>query len=139
MADQNIMIASDIVIAFVGHNTIAAHELPGLLRSVHEAVTALDAPAPQPKTLPEPAVSIRASIKQDHVTCLDCGYTGKMLKRHIRVKHGMDESQYRQRWNLPESHVLVAPQYAAKRRELAKAIGLGRSNWSTSTTLIKGR
>lgn len=38
----------------------------------------------------------------------------------------MTPDQYRARWKLPADYPLVAPNYAAKRRDLAKAIGLGR-------------
>ena len=38
----------------------------------------------------------------------------------------MTPEQYRERWNLPAEYPMVAPDYAAKRSELAKSIGLGR-------------
>ena len=73
-----------------------------------------------------PAVSIRASVKPDAVTCLDCGAKMKMLKRHLGTEHGMTPAEYRTRWNLPADYPMVAPEYAAKRKELAVRIGLGR-------------
>lgn len=33
--------------------------------------------------------------------------------------------QYRERWNLPIDYPMVAPNYAKKRTEIAKGIGLG--------------
>jgi len=50
----------------------------------------------------------------------------KMLKRHLMTHHGLAPDQYRARWNLGSEYPLVAPDYAEKRRELAKKIGLGR-------------
>jgi predicted transcriptional regulator len=61
------------------------------------------------------------------VTCIECGFKGKMLKRHLMTDHGLAPAEYRARWNLPGHHPLVAPDYAAKRAELARAIGLGRT------------
>jgi predicted transcriptional regulator len=49
-----------------------------------------------------------------------------MLKRHLMTAYGMTPEQYRAKWGLPYDYPMVAPSYAAKRRELAKAIGLGR-------------
>jgi predicted transcriptional regulator len=39
---------------------------------------------------------------------------------------GMTPEQYRAKWKLPSDYPMVAPEYAAKRSELAKAIGLGQ-------------
>ena len=72
------------------------------------------------------AVSVRASVKPDAVTCLDCGAKFKMLKRHLSTDHGMTPTEYRVRWNLPADYPMVAPDYAARRKELAVRIGLGR-------------
>lgn len=116
-----------IVSAFLSNNITPAADVPSLIRNVHETITALDAPKEIPVEAERvPAVSIRASVKPDAITCLECGYKGKMLKRHLATEHGMDEVEYRARWNLPGDYPLVAPNYSAKRSELAKAIGLGR-------------
>lgn len=115
-----------IVSAFLSNNILPAADVPGLISNVHRAVTELDNPPPAPEPQREPAVSIRASVKPDAITCLECGFKGKMLKRHLRTEHGMDEVEYRARWHLPGDYPMVAPAYSAKRSELAKQIGLGR-------------
>lgn len=75
--------------------------------------------------MPEPAVSIRASINPDYIVCLEDGKKLKMLKRHLITHYNLTPNQYRQRWNLPADYPMVAPNYAEKRRELAeKKIGL---------------
>ena len=50
-----------------------------------------------------------------------------MLKRHLKAAYGVTPEEYRQRWDLPSDYPMVAPNYAEKRRELAKQIGLGRT------------
>jgi predicted transcriptional regulator len=37
----------------------------------------------------------------------------------------MTPDEYRAKWNLPKDYPMVAPDYAEKRRVLAKQIGLG--------------
>ena len=69
---------------------------------------------------------VNPSVKPDSVTCLECGKKMKMLKRHLSTDHGLSTEDYRTRWNLGSDYPLVAPNYAEKRRELAKKIGLGR-------------
>ena len=117
---------ADIVSAHVSNNSVSAADLPGLIQSVYASLAALgQAPEPVEEKL-TPAVSIRASVKADAVTCLDCGEKMKMLKRHLGTEHGMTPAEYRARWSLPADYPMVAPDYAAKRKELALRIGLGR-------------
>lgn len=117
---------ADIVSAHVSNNAVAAADLPGLIQSVYASLAALGQ-APEPATEErKPAVSIRASVKPDAVTCLECGEKMKMLKRHIGAEHSMTPAEYRTRWSLPADYPMVAPDYAAKRKELAVRNGLGR-------------
>ena len=69
---------------------------------------------------------MRSSVKPDYIVCLEDGKKLKMLKRHLMTHYNLTPEQYRQRWNLPADYPMVAPNYAEKRRELAKKIGLGR-------------
>ncbi len=117
---------ADIVSAHVSNNAIAAADLPGLIQAVYASLAALGrAPEPAQEEL-KPAVSVRASVKPDAVTCLECGDKMKMLKRHLGTEHGLTPAEYRARWSLPADYPMVAPDYAAKRKELAVRIGLGR-------------
>ena len=77
---------------------------------------------------PEPAVSIKASIKPDYIVCLEDGKKLKMLKRHLMTHYGMTPEQYRTRWGLPSDYPMVAPNYAKQRSALAREIGLYRRN-----------
>jgi predicted transcriptional regulator len=49
-----------------------------------------------------------------------------MLKRHLRTTYDMSPQDYREKWGLPADYPMVAPNYAARRSEFAKRIGLGR-------------
>jgi predicted transcriptional regulator len=81
----------------------------------------------QASSPPEPAVPIKKSVKPDYIICLEDGMKLKMLKRHLRTSYNMSPDEYRQKWGLPSDYPMVAPNYAAKRSELAKKIGLGRN------------
>lgn len=121
-------LTAEIVSAHVAHNRVGPAELPELIGKVHEALSGLggsDAPAPQAEAA-KPAVSIRASVKPDHIVCLEDGKKLTMLKRYLQTRYGMTPQQYRAKWKLPADYPMVAPDYAEKRRTLAKAIGLGR-------------
>jgi predicted transcriptional regulator len=57
---------------------------------------------------------------------MECGKKQSLIKRHLATAHGMTPDQYRNDYGLPLDYPMVAPDYAAKRSELAKANGLGR-------------
>jgi predicted transcriptional regulator len=125
-ADMNITLTSDIVAAHVSNNSVAVGELATVISSVYGALASLGQVAAVEEKAPEPAVSVRSSVKPDYIVCLEDGKKLKMLKRHLMTHYNLTPDQYRARWNLPADYPMVAPNYAEKRRELAKKIGLGR-------------
>ena len=123
-----LVLVSDIVSAHVSNNTVASTELPGLITKVYGALAGLGKPAVQVEERPEPAVSVRASVKPDFIICLEDGKKMKMLKRHLMTDHSMTPDQYRERWNLAPDYPMAAPNYSVRRRDIAKQIGLGRKD-----------
>lgn len=126
MEDQETLVTltADIVAAHVSNNNVAVSDIPLIIRSVHDALSALSKIG-EPEIKQEPAVSIRASVKPDYIVCLEDGKKLKMLRRHLMTHYGMTPEDYRAKWNLPKDYPMVAPSYAEKRRALAKEIGLG--------------
>jgi predicted transcriptional regulator len=118
-------LTTKIVVSYVRHHRLVPDQLAELITSVHQAIGQVGQP-PEPEEVPTPAVSVRRSVHRDHVICLDCGYRGKTLTRHIATRHGLSGDEYRQRWGLRSSHLLTAPAYSERRSILAKELGLGR-------------
>ena len=114
-----------IVRSYVAQNTIGIDQLAGLISTVHRSLSGLGKSAPAPAPL-VPAVSIRRSVQRDRVVCLECGFLSQMLRRHIRVAHGLEPAEYRVRWKLPTDHPITAPGYSERRSTMAKGIGFGR-------------
>lgn len=126
MKETLITLTSDIVAAHVSNNDVDVESVPSLISNVYSALSTLGGSGGAQEERPEPAVTVRASVKKDHIVCLDCGKRMKMLKRHLSTEHGMTPDEYRARWELGSDYPLVAPNYAETRRKLAKEIGLGR-------------
>jgi predicted transcriptional regulator len=118
-------LTATIVGSYVRHNTVGADQVSDLIATVHRALGQLRQPN-QPEEVPTPAVSVRKSVHQDYVVCLDCGYRGKTLRRHITTRHGLSRDEYLKRWGLRSDHLLTAPAYSERRSTLAKELGLGR-------------
>jgi len=104
--DIAIEYASDIVSAYVSNNPVQ---------------TAVDV-----QTNAKPAISIKKSITDEFLICLEDGKKFKSLKRHLRSKYGISPEEYREKWGLPYDYPMVAPSYARKRSALAKQMGLGK-------------
>jgi predicted transcriptional regulator len=115
-----------IVAAYVGKNHLEPAALPSLIAGVSQAFGGLGQPPAAPPIPATPAVPIRRSITADKITCLDCAWSGVMLKRHLLTAHSLSVDEYRTRWKLPSGYPMIAPNYAVRRAEIAKAAGLGR-------------
>ena len=126
MQETLITHTTDIVVSYVSNNSLGSEEVSSLIRNIYSTLADLGQQAPAPEARPEPAVSVRSSVKKDHIVCLEDGKKMKMLKRHLMTDHGLTPGEYRTRWGLASDYPMVAPDYAEKRRVLAKQIGLGR-------------
>jgi len=126
VTDQSLItLTADIVAAHVSNNSVSVSDLPHLIANVHGALSTLGLSNDVPVARAKPSVSVRASVKPDYIVCLEDGKRMKMLKRHLRTDHDMTPDQYRQKWGLNSDYPMVAPNYAERRRALAKSIGLG--------------
>jgi predicted transcriptional regulator len=128
--DEDILkLVTEIVAAYVGKNAVDAKDLPGIIRNVHATLGSFAGPgaaaASGTATRP-PAVPVKKSVTPDHIVCLEDGKKLKMLKRYLRSRYKLSPDEYRARWNLPPDYPMVAPNYAARRSEFAKKIGLGK-------------
>jgi predicted transcriptional regulator len=119
-------LTTNIVAAYVRRNQIGADQLPILILTVHRALATVGKPVAEINSDRTPAVPIRRSVHRDYVVCLECGWRGQMLRRHLATGHGLSVDQYRARWNLPSEHPMTAPGYSERRSGLAKQLGLGR-------------
>ena len=117
---------ADVVAAYVKHNTLSTGDLPGVINAVHASLANLDGDYGADKEPPKPAVPVRKSVTPDYIVCLEDGKKLKMLKRHLRTSYDMTPDEYRSKWKLGPDYPMVAPNYAKRRSEFAKKIGLGQ-------------
>lgn len=115
----------EIVAAYLKHNTVSSDQVPGLIEQVHSSLSRLGQPAAEPASALSPAVSIRRSVGADEITCIECGFKSKMLKRHLTTAHGLTPEEYRARWKLASDYPMTSKNYSVRRSELAKSAGLG--------------
>jgi predicted transcriptional regulator len=123
-----IALTARIVAAYLRRNTVPIADLPSLVAMTHKALEKAGAPeaVEVAEAASSPAVPVKKSVRPDHIVCLDCGKTFKMLKRHLQSDHALSAEEYRAKWSLPPDYPVVAPNYAAERSKLALALGLGK-------------
>ena len=119
-------LTGEIVSAHLANNAVARDEVAPLIQSVFDKLNALASDETPTSVELTPAVPIRKSVTDDYIVCLEDGKKLKMLKRHLMTAYGMTPEEYRAKWGLKPDYPMVAPNYAEKRQELAKKIGLGR-------------
>jgi len=126
-ADNDLIdLSTEIVSAYVSHNALSVTDLPKLIADVHTALRGLQTNrAPEPTEELKPAVPVRKSIAPDYIICLEDGKKFKSLKRHLRTHYNLSPEEYREKWGLPHDYLMVAPNYARARSDLAKKMGLG--------------
>ena len=121
-----IELTADIASAYVSNNSVGAADLPGLIKSIHGALSGAGGEPEKPVEIKAPAVSIKKSITDEYLICLEDGRRFKSLKRHLRTKYNLSPEDYRAKWGLPKDYPMVAPAYADARSKLAKLMGLGQ-------------
>lgn len=126
-SEEMVALTSRITAAYLRGNALPVVDIAGVIAIVHGALLHLcQGPPPQQAETRNPAVPIRRSVTAEYIVCLEDGRKLKMLKRHLSATYGMTPDQYRARWNLPADYPMVAPAYAERRSDFAKASGLGR-------------
>jgi predicted transcriptional regulator len=128
----NSRLTAKIVKSYIVQHRVRPEQFSDLITSVNQALGQLGQPIP-PQEVLVPAVSVRRSVHQDYVVCLDCGYRAKMLRRHISTRHGLSRDEYLKRWGLRSNHLLTAPAYSERRSTMAKSFGFGRKSTAQAT------
>lgn len=139
---NSIELAAEITIAWLNNpnNRVNADDVPTFLKTMHAAIGELSGAEsiPNAEAAPEhiPAVPARSSVKPDYIVSLIDGRKLKTLKRHLAI-HGLTPKEYRERYRLKPDYPMVAANYAAQRREVAKKIGLGRKGRGAAASVAE--
>jgi predicted transcriptional regulator len=134
--EEILKLVTEIVSAYVSKNPVAAEDLPNVIKSVHATLGGFQG-AEDTIVSRAPAVPVKKSVTPDYIVCLEDGRKLKMLKRYLRAQYGLTPEAYRAKWNLPPDYPMTAPNYAARRSEFAKQIGLGKLTGASARKSVK--
>jgi predicted transcriptional regulator len=130
MSKQFVRLAADIVIANSTGKGFTTEQLTHMLKSVADTLEEL---AVEPGMMAGEVQTTeggapadwKASIAKNTITCMICGYSGKLLTPHLKSKHKTTPREYRKQFNIPARTPLVSKAYRAKRSKIAKETGIG--------------
>ena len=104
MSKQFVRLAADIVIANSTGKGFSADQLTQMLKAVSETLeelavesegmVAAESSSPEAKAIS----GWKASIGRNTITCLICGYSGKLLTPHLKSKHKITPKEYRKQF-----------------------------------------
>jgi predicted transcriptional regulator len=114
-----------IVAAYVSRNAVGMADLPGLIDQVHSAISVLRGGGSGANSAGLTPAQVEASIQRDGLISFIDGRSYKTMKRHLTA-NGLTPERYRAKYGLPADYPMVAPGYAARRSEIARAIQLGQ-------------
>ena len=118
-------LTAQIVSAHLSKSQVGVDVLPALIQAVYQSLASAGQAVEAPPTIQTPAVPWKKSVFPDYIICLEDGTKLKMMKRYLRIRHGLTPDAYRAKWGLPSDYPMVAPNYAARRSAVAIEQGLG--------------
>jgi len=127
MAKSLYELAAEIVSAQAAVSKLTPEEINELIKTTYESLKNVKANEEGAEAEEAaPAMDPKKSIKQNSVTCLECGKKFKILtKRHLK-EHGLTPKEYRKKWGFKARQPLSAKSLSAKRRKVAKEKNLGQ-------------
>jgi len=114
--------ALEIVKAQAGVRTMAEEEIVSMVRklaagikSMSEGVSIVSA---------EPEGNAKTAVKENSISCLECGKTVKVLTKKHLATHGLTPDEYRVKWNMKKGAALVCKSLQRERRKKMKSMKL---------------
>ena len=125
---------AEIVSSYLLNHKMDVDALDALIQNVYDSLMRATGTSVTTQVSAAGNITIEESITPDYIICLEDGKKLKMLKRYLKTNYDMTPEEYRKRWGLPANYPMVAPNYAKKRSQLAKSIGLGKKENTAAKT-----
>ena len=124
MPKSLVEMCADIVAAQVSQTHLSPEEMAESLHKVFQTLQEIqqrDMDA-QLETASQDPLS---SIQRNQVICLECGQSFKLLSNRHLALHNLTPRQYKQKHGIQLTQALSARTLSARRRKVAKELGMG--------------
>ena len=108
--------AMGIVRAQAAHRTMTADEMLSMVKSLSASLMGMATGDPAQPEVAAPTVDGKKSIKENSVTCLECGKVCKVLTARHLVKHGLTADEYRAKYGLKKGTSLASKSLSRARK-----------------------
>ena len=118
--------SAEIVAAQARQRNLSAEEIAESLRKIFmtlKQVQQSDNGIEPEETVPRDPQS---SIQRNHVLCLECGKSFKLLSNRHLALHNLTPREYKLKYGIRMTQALSARTLSARRRKLAKDLGMGK-------------
>ncbi len=114
--DDSLTAALEIVKAQASVRNMTEEEINSMILNITKGIkTAI---SKEPLTHDQqPAVDPKKSIKENTLTCLECGKHFKILTKNHLAKHDLTPKEYKEKWGLKQNTSLVCKSLARSRRK----------------------
>lgn len=109
----------ELVRCAVCHHSPATFSIPNLVKDFVDVMDNYG----QNEFGTKSAVTPQESVGEDLVTCLECGYQGKMLTSKHMAIHGLTIAEYKDKWGFKKGQSLLCLSASKKRSKAAKKRG----------------
>src|SRR3546814_14344727 len=120
-------LTTNIVAAHVSNNSVAATELPMIIRDVYDTLSNVGSPRASEPERPSPAVPIKKSVTPEFIICLEDGKKLTMLNRHLKTTYDLSPEHSRERCGFPAAVPILPPDHRSQRHTPGTGSDLGNS------------
>ena len=124
--------ALEIVKAQASVRTMTDEEITSMLKSVAAGIQAAADMDIAPTETAAPGIDPAKAIKENSVTCLECGKTFKVLTKKHLAAHGITPEEYRAKYGYKKGAPLAAKSLQRERRKKMKDMRLWERRRKTS-------
>ena len=129
MAKSLVEMAAEIIAAQASQSRMSLEEIADGLKktySVLQGIRFQEEGGPKAVEGKPPGRAPWASIQRNKVICLECGREFKQISKSHLKAHGFDPKSYKEKYGISSDTSLTAKSLSAKRRKMAKELGLGK-------------
>jgi predicted transcriptional regulator len=126
MAKTLVEMCSEIVTAQAGQTRMSPGEIGDSLRQVFQTLQDVQQVRPAEESDDSLLRDPQSSIQRNQVVCLECGKAFKLLSNRHLALHGLKPREYKQKHGIRMTQALSARTLSARRRKLAKELGMGK-------------
>ncbi len=126
MSKSLVEMSAEIVAAQASHSPLTPDDIADSLRKVFQTLKDIQQMGNGSEIDEAISRNPQSSIQRTQVICLECGKAFKLLSNRHLALHGLTPREYKQKHGIRKTQPLSSRALTARRRKLAKNLGMGK-------------